>query len=154
MDTSRFSTWKYQHAGPGSRSRPREISGWLLLGAALLCLWHPWRIPALILTVLGLLLLLMRDKQILLGSRYLICGTEIVYFANVDQVVRDNTSGTLRLALPQGRTWVLERDKFPTNARKTEKIARNRRAKFDKVADRLIERIRQANPGVHVDIRD
>jgi hypothetical protein len=56
-------------------------------------------------------------------------------------------SGTLRVQSSNGQNFVLERDKFPTNARKADKIKKNKAVKFDKVADKLIEKVRKAAPG-------
>ena len=39
---------------------------------------------------------------------------------------------------------------FPTNARKSHKIAANKAAKFSKVSQKLIERVRHASPSVEL----
>ena len=46
--------------------------------------------------------------------------------------------------------FAIERERFPTNARKTAKIAANKEAKFAKVAEKLIAKIRHASPAVEV----
>lgn len=85
-------------------------------------------------------------KRISVGPRYLICGTRIVYFANVTAANVDAPSGRLRLALAAGPEFQLEQRKFPTKARKQHKIALNTAAKFQKVTDRILAGVRRAAP--------
>ena len=47
-----------------------------------------------------------------------------------------------------GKQFVLERERFPTNARKTGKIAHNRAVKFDKVSAKIVEKVCKASPAV------
>ena len=46
----------------------------------------------------------------------------------------------------EGPVLRLERDKFPTNARKPDKITRNKATKFEKVSARIVEHVRKAAP--------
>lgn len=144
MDESRFATWKYDHQGPGSRSR---LQYWFAAGffAASLLARQIWPL-AIFLFVVTVIILLVTRKKLLINARYLICGAQIIYFANVVRVERDDGAGKLRLVSVNGSKFLLERDKFPTNARKADKIARNKADKFDKVAKHLIERVRRASP--------
>lgn len=148
MDESRFSAWKYRHPGPGYRSRARKLWAAALLLAGLLAYSIP---PLAIFLFVGFLLLLKPSRKILLGPRYLLCGGEIVYFANIDRVDRDDIAGTLRLTGADGRGFVLERDKFPSAARKTDKIRRNQAAKFAKVAEQVVGRVRAAAPAAVIE---
>lgn len=149
MDESRFSAWKYQYRGPGYRSRARKLWAAALLLAGLLA----YSIPplAIFLFVAFLMVLLSPSRKILVGPRYLLCGGEIVYFANIDRVDRDDSAGTLRLTGADGRGFVLERDKFPSAARKADKIRRNQAAKFAKVADQVVGRVRAAAPAAVIE---
>lgn len=149
MDESRFSSWKYRHAGRGSRSRAQKLLAAALLFGSLLALSEP---PlAIFLGIVGLVALFAGSKKLFVGPRYLLCGSEIVYFANVDRVDRDEIAGTLRLSVADGRSFVLERDKFPSNARKEDKIRRNQAAKFAKAAEQVVGRIRAANPAAVIE---
>lgn len=151
MATSRFDSWKYQHPGPGIRPRWQRPLGWLLLLASLFALKTP---PvAVVLFLLGLVALLFSRKRILIGSRYLICGPEIVYFANVERLDHDDLAGVLRLTLPGRPDFVLLRDNFPTNARKANKILYNRTLKFTKVTSNIIERVKANNPAAAIDVK-
>ena len=144
MDESRFAAWKYDHKGPGCRSRLQYWFAAGFFGASLLAR-QIWPL-AIFLFVLSVIILLVTRKKLLVNARYLICGGQIVYFANVVRVERVDSAGKLHLVCADGSRLLLERNKFPTNARKTDKIARNKAAKFDKVANHLTERVRRASP--------
>lgn len=149
MDESHFNAWKYQHPGAGYRSRRQLIWATLLFIGSLLAI-KLWPL-ALALFAASLVCLLISSKKILVGSRYLICGSEIVYFANLARLDRYDTLGTLRLTSHDQACFVLEREKFPTNARKADKISRNKAAKFAKVADRIVAQVRAANPAAMIE---
>jgi hypothetical protein len=87
-------------------------------------------------------------RQLLLGPRYLLCGNAIVYFGNVKRMTLTRSQGKLRLECTNGKAFVLERDKFPTGARKTDKIAKNKAKKFDKVSSKIMEKVRAASANV------
>lgn len=149
MDATKFAAWKYQHAGPGYRSRRQQVAAAVLLAGALVAHfgWHLTPV-AIALAAIGLLALLYSRKKILLGPRYLICGNDIVYYGNVVRLELDEAAGSLLLVTASEQSFVLEREKFPTNARKAEKIARHKAAKFSKVAYNIINHVRRAAPGV------
>jgi hypothetical protein len=73
-----------------------------------------------------------------------------VYYGNVRRLTLSQARDSLQVQSANGRVFVLERDKFPTSARKTDKIARNRAAKFDKVSGKIIEKVRKAVPNVEL----
>lgn len=89
-------------------------------------------------------------RQLALGPRYLVCGEVIVYYGNVDKIVVDRDGGRLTLISASDRRFTIERERFPTGARKTHKIAANKAAKFAKVAAKLVEKVRHASPAVEV----
>ncbi len=153
MDEPRFATWKYDYTGPGKRNK---LQVWLAAAAFAggLLVWKILIPLAIVLFVAGLIALLARSKKLMVGARYLICGERIVYFANVVRVERNDAHGHLSLVSANGNRVDIERDKFPTNARKTDKIRRNKAAKFVKVANHLVERIRRAAPTAEIQIED
>lgn len=148
-ETASFAVFKYQH-GTATALSPRRrqaIIATLVLAAIGSIVFFPFGlalflVPAIIRVTVA--------RQLLLGPRYLICGEAIVYYGNVDQVLVDRSSGKLTLVCAGNRRFAIERDKFPTNARKAHKIAANRHAKFDKVAEKLIDKVRHASPAVQV----
>lgn len=84
-----------------------------------------------------------------LAPRYLLVGSKIIYFRNVKEVRLDEQRGTLTLTFGQGRAigkWTLERELFPTNARKEHKIALNKSQKFQKVSQKIIGAVRAQAP--------
>ena len=48
----------------------------------------------------------------------------------------------------RGKSLVIAADKFPTNARKDFMIKANKTAKFDKVTEKIIARLRAASPDI------
>lgn len=144
MDIGNLNAWKYQHDGPGIRRRWQLPLAVILFVACLPALREPPLLIPLVLT--ALILLFYRPRKLLIGPRYLISGGEIVYFANIQRVDRDDVAGFLTLTPATGAPLIINRDKFPTNARKADKIKRNRANKFAKVAERIIVHVRAANP--------
>jgi len=86
------------------------------------------------------------SRPLLIGSRYLILGDRILYYRNVDRAVLDQSRQTLSISSDKGRSIVICAEKFPTNARKADKIRINKGAKFEKVADKILTRLRETSP--------
>ena len=145
MDLPQLSEYKYQHTGRVvlSGKRKRVFFGSLLLAVLVSILFFPFGLVALI---APLLVFLTRPRTLSIGPRYLICGNDIVYFANVTQVELVESTGRLSLQTSSGKTVLIERERFPTNARKTNKIAANKAAKFNKVSAKIMEKVRRATP--------
>ncbi len=148
-EQSAFSVFKYKHGGrspvsPGRRKAIIATGIVALIGAVLL---FPGGVA---LFLVPLLVWLTVPRQIALGPRYLVCGPVIVYYANVDKLVLDDAAGRLTIVSTGDRRFTIERERFPTNARKSHKVAANKQAKFTKVAGKLIEKIRHASPVVEV----
>ena len=145
MDDSAFAAFKYRHTDAGTISGQRKIIAAILLLLGLLGLFV--FIPFGLICLFGALVaFLVRDKKLLLGPRYLLCGNQLFYYANVSRVSLSSDAGSLLIETVNGRRFTLERDKFPTNARKAPKIAANQAAKFNKVSARIIDKVRRARP--------
>jgi len=152
MTPTEFALFKYQHADAAIRSPARRWFTGISFGVALLFIVtgfivFPVSLFALLVPVLAWTT---ASRQLMLGPRYLLCGQTIVYYANVKRITLSRGTGTLRVQSHNGKNFLLERDKFPTNARKTEKIKKNKAAKFDKVADKIIDKVRNASPNADV----
>ncbi|HEX5803206.1 MAG TPA: hypothetical protein VFY24_09280 [Azospira sp.] len=148
-EAAAFAVFKYKH---GSRTRVSPARRKWVVGSAVAA-----AVASLVLFPVGAALFLLPlaiwltvPRQLALGPRYLICGEVIVYYGNVDKVVLDRKAGRLTLVASGDRRFAIERERFPTNARKSQKIAANKDAKFAKVAEKLIAKIRHASPGVEV----
>lgn len=149
MDATKFAKWKYQHAGAGFRSPRQRIFSAVLLVGALIAQFRFHALPASIpLCIMGLITFFYSTRKIFLGPRYLICGSSIVYYNNVVRLALDEASGNLLLVTAADQSFTLERDKFPTNARKADKIVKNKAAKFSKVSQNLIGKVLRASPDV------
>ena len=139
-----FSTFKYQHTEAAIRSGKRWIFIGICVGVGLfvLIMWSKmiplWVIPL----VAALIAYFSAPKHLLIGTRYLLCGTTIIYYSNVTQCTNNLT--TLTIKTNKGQRWTLERDKFPTGARHEPKITKNKQEKFDKVSAKIIEKIKKA----------
>ena len=149
MTPTEFSTFKYQHPDRAVRSRKRLIFVGLSLAVALgiAVLAFP---PGALALLVPLVAWFSVSKQLQLGPRYLLCGQSIVYYGNVTRLTLARAQGSLRVQSASGQVFVLERDKFPTGARKTAKIAANKAAKFDKVSGKIIDKVRQAGAQVEL----
>lgn len=149
MDMTKFSAFKYQHTGRGeiSTARRRATMITLVLAVIATIAFFPGGALAF---VVPLLVRLTAPKMLYIGPRYLICGNVIVYFNNVVRMVLERDAGTLSLVTASERSFVLERERFPTGARKAEKIKINKGAKFDKASGKLVERIVRASPEVEL----
>ena len=86
-------------------------------------------------------------RKLSLGARYLLCGNTVVYYANVRKMIL-RPGQDLVLKWGEDGTFMLEQDKFPTNARKDAKIQKNKAAKFEKVSNNIIRRVLLAAPSV------
>lgn len=146
MAAPEFALFRYPHGGRPLVSPARRRFTWASAAVALLAtvLAFPvgaalWLVPLLARATAG--------RYLQLGPRYLLCGDTIVYYGNVRRMALSRTRGTLELFGAEGPVLRLERDKFPTNARKSDKITKNKAAKFDKVSARIVEHVLKAAPG-------
>lgn len=152
MTPTVFATFRYQHAYRPTLGAQRlwfiRISLALALAFALLA--ARYHSIGIVLALMALIAWLSAPRTLQLGPRYLLCGQQIVYYGNVESVALSRVAGTLRVYAHNGQVFVLERDKFPTNARKAEKIRINKAAKFDKVVEKIIDKVRQTAPHAEV----
>lgn len=89
------------------------------------------------------------QRRLVLAPRYFVCGNTLVYYANVRRIVL-RPGDSMSIAWGDNRHFKLERDRFPTGARKTHKIAANKLAKFNKVSGKIIDRVKVFAPGVEL----
>lgn len=88
------------------------------------------------------------NKPLLIAGRYLILGERIIYYRAVTGVALDKKHQILTLFADKGKSVVIAADKFPTSARKDFKIKANRTAKFNKVSEKIISRLRAYSPDI------
>ncbi len=147
MDQPQLAVFKYKHGGRASLSGKRKVFlvASLILALALSILAFP---AGLLACIVPLLAYFGGARTLCVGPRYLICGDEIVYYANVTQVKLSEAAGSLSLQTASGKTLLIERAKFPTSARKANKIAANQAAKFNKVSAKIVDKVRRASPAL------
>ncbi len=145
MDQPQLAVFKYKHGGRASLSGKRKafLVASLILALVLAVLAFP---AGLLAFIVPLIAFFGAARTLCVGPRYLICGDEIVYYANVTQVKLSEAAGSLSLQTASGKTLLIERAKFPTNARKANKIAANQAAKFNKVSAKIVDKVRRASP--------
>ena len=146
MATTEFSLFKYQHSGRPLITPLRRGFIYASLAAGVLASIVVFPFGAVLLLV-PLVTRLSAHRYLQVGPRYLLCGDTIVYYGNVRRMVLSRSVGTLALHCASGPPLLLARDKFPTNARKADKITKNKADKFDKASARIIERVLRAAPG-------
>ncbi len=149
MADTQFAAWKYQHPGKGgvSAKRWKWVVGTAIVAGIATLAFFP---AGLFVGIVPLLVYFSAPKQIALGPRYLICGSQIVYYGNVASLSLDRAAGRLTLVSANAKSFVIEQEKFPTNARKSHKVAANKATKFAKVAEKIIEKVRQASPSAEL----
>jgi hypothetical protein len=148
MTPTEFATFKYQHADKVSRSKQRIVFALVSLVVAVAVIGLTGSPVGAFLLVVPAIAWFSVPRQLLLGPRYLLCGNAIVYFGNVKRMTLTRSQGKLRLECTNGKAFVLERDKFPTGARKKDKIAKNKAKKFDKVSGKIMDKVRAASANV------
>ncbi|APV51685.1 hypothetical protein BWI17_19500 [Betaproteobacteria bacterium GR16-43] len=150
MATPNVAVFKYQHSDRLVSSKVKWAFGlgFLVFLALAIYVFGP---PGIMLAFIGgfVAAFLWPKRRISLGMRYLVCGNTVVYYANVRRM--ELHPGNY-LVLQSGKDGVfrLERERFPTNARKAAKIEMNKTIKFDKVSRRIIDRVLQAAPTVQL----
>jgi hypothetical protein len=142
MDLKKFSLIKYDHGQRVGLSAARWLGLTVILVTVVLTIAvFP---PVLFLGIFGLILVFRQPKQIFIGPRYLICGKNILYYANVQRLILE--TDRLILKTSTGGLLVVELEKFQSNARKPEKIALHKENRFNKVAQKIVKHVRRAAP--------
>lgn len=145
LELPQLAVFKYKDGARAPLTTKRKVLAGAALALAVVMLFVA--IPvAVFATIVALVAFFARGRALAVGPRYLICGDEIVYYANVTQMALNESAGLLELTLANGKRFTLEREKFPTGARKAHKIAANQAAKFNKVSARIVDKVRRARP--------
>lgn len=150
MRTPKFPEYKYLH---GEAAWPLWLNILLLCGLLLLipAIYYVPKnfiffiVPYVVILIFLALWLAPREK-IILSPRYIVCGKTVLYFRNIRTVNIQAAHGRLRLISGSGEELTIDREKFPTSARKEHKIAANRQAKFCKLADKILANVRRSAP--------
>lgn len=93
-------------------------------------------------------------KRIILSPRYVLCGNKIIYYRNISTIELNNRTGKMLINCTEIKTnMVIDREKFPTNANKPHKITNNKNKKFQKVTEKIVNKTKQVNPSVNLNIK-
>jgi hypothetical protein len=84
---------------------------------------------------------------IYITDRYLIVGNKVIYFSNINESKLDKEKSIMTISTVDGNTIQIGASHFPTNARKPEKIAKNKKDKFIKATERISARLKELSPG-------
>ena len=150
MAAPAFAVFQYDHAGRLKLGPVRVAIIFALValaGLVALLVAVPLGIVALFIAI-AVSATLWPKRRILLGSRYMLCGNTILFYRNVRALKL--VPGKVLTIQSEGKVLKVERERFPTGARKAHKIEANTRAKFDKVAVKIIQRVVQARPSVEL----
>lgn len=145
MAPEQFAIFSYHHDGAVGRSRPRVVFcvvTSVAVALASIAVSPAWALAFLVPFIAWFAV----PKRLFVGPRYLLCGDQILYYANVVRVSQNRKEGTLTLETATGSRFVLDRRLFSTGARKPEKIEALKEAKFSKVSQKIVDRIRRATP--------
>jgi hypothetical protein len=84
---------------------------------------------------------------IYITDRYMIVGSKVIYFSNINDSKLDKEKSIMTISTVDGNTIQIGASHFPTNARKPEKIAKNKKDKFIKATERISARLKEVSPG-------
>lgn len=147
---SKLGTFKYDHSEGNPWGPANWLAGLVFVAAVAGCFAVVLPLGFIALVVLTLIWAhLLPKREIRLGVRYAIVGNTIVYFRNVRKMEL-KAGHELTLHWGKDRSLKIEQSRFPTNARKQEKIAKNKAAKFEKVSGKIIDRVLRTAPTVEL----
>jgi hypothetical protein len=151
MNSPDLAVFKYDYAEPLKMVPAQKKK--MCLGLALVALCFYFFIPLGVVALFAFFFFVAKilpKKAICLSPRYLLCGSTVLYYRNIDKIILNADQGNLTLFWDGNKVFKIERDKFPTNARKAPKIAANKAAKFNKMTEKIIAKVRAASPDVEL----
>ncbi|EIJ41234.1 hypothetical protein BegalDRAFT_0314 [Beggiatoa alba B18LD] len=78
--------------------------------------------------------------KIYIEQRYFVCGNTLLYYKDITKILITNSDISI-YSTCNPKIFKIEKDLFPTNARKPEKIINNKNKKFNSVVDKIINNI-------------
>lgn len=89
------------------------------------------------------------NNKILITDRCVIIGEKVIYYNNLARAsINHNDSSIFDIVTKNRKHYVIETDRFPTNARKSWKIEKNKKNKFEKITNKILENIAKCAPEV------
>jgi hypothetical protein len=147
MGELNFTSYKYNHgrAQPISRGQVILLTVAVMLIPIAFILFVPFGICVTIMLIA--IFFKSRKSLLCIAPRFLTCGPTILYYRNITKIVLQKEPGQLTLFCGDESLRITQ-DKFPTGARKPDKIKANTEAKFKKVSDRIIGKVLKVTPDV------
>lgn len=110
-------------------------------------IWGEVALFVLVFSIMVLILILQPPAdRISLGPRYMTCGKKIVYYRNINKLEVHEQQGYILISYGSGQSLKILRENFPTKARKADKIRINQQAKFLKLKEKVLSRVRYFAP--------
>ncbi|THB73118.1 MAG: hypothetical protein D6B28_04280 [Gammaproteobacteria bacterium] len=85
-----------------------------------------------------------RNEVVIVSTDYFFLGGRVYLYRNIKRAIKD--ASLLVLEMSDGRCCKIECEKFPTGARKDWKIEKNKKEKYEKVANKILEKVKSQNP--------
>ncbi len=148
MDRKKFAVIKYDHGERVGLSTARKLCFVVFVVLALGSVFIFF--PASIFLGVAAAFAAKQPKEIYVGPRYLICGNKVLYYANIQKVILERDVGQLTLESSTGQVLMLDQYRFQSNARKLDKIAAHKEARFNKVALKIVDRVQRASPNAQL----
>lgn len=149
MTEPSFVVFKYQHADPLVTGGAVWATWWALLALLAVSVYFLGPVGIVPVVIVAIVVGMRWPKRcISLGARFLVCGHTLAYYKNIRKVVL--RPGHLTLHWGNKGLFKLEQVRFPTNARKTHKIEKNKADKFQKVSRKIIQRVLAESPSVEL----
>ncbi len=149
MENQPFGRYKYNC---GKSISVKSVAIIILLLVSVITLAIVFSALFLLLLPLPVILLAREYKrlgnEIVITSRYLVVGDQIIYYRNVVSYSRNDLQRTLAIRTEDGSETFICAEKFPTDARKKHKIVANTTAKFNKVSEKLVRHLTEVAPHV------
>lgn len=91
------------------------------------------------------------NHKIFIGNRYVIIGEKIIYYNNLAGIqISGDGSRIYEMISKTNKSYKIELDRFPTNARKSWKIEKNKKDKFEKITTKISNNIQKRAPHVSI----
>lgn len=91
------------------------------------------------------------NYKIFVGNRYIIIGEKIIYYSNLAEIqISNNGSRNYEMISKTNKRYKIELDRFPTNARKSWKIEKNKKEKFEKITTKISNNIQKLSPNISI----
>lgn len=86
--------------------------------------------------------------KIIIDSSFIILDSKVYYYTSFKKIEINKNEGIAFLFLSNDKNVIIRRENFPTAARKADKIKKNKMQAFNKVMNKIVNKIKHINPSV------